>query len=121
MQFQLMEKGALESKTGLLYHAYDHERKQAWANKSTGQSPNFWGRSMGWYMMALVDVLDYMPTNHPKRSILVNQLARLSAALLKVQDLKRVFGYKYLIFLERRAITSKHLVRICLFTRWRKE
>ncbi len=88
MQFELMEKGALDSKTGLLYHAYDHERKQAWANKSTGQSPNFWGRSMGWYMMALVDVLDYMPQNHPKRSILVNQFARLSAALLKVQDLK---------------------------------
>lgn len=94
LQFELMEKGALDSKTGLLYHAYDHERKQIWANKSTGQSLNFWGRSMGWYMMALVDVLDYMPTNHPKRSILVNQLARLSAALLKVQDAKTGLWYQ---------------------------
>jgi unsaturated rhamnogalacturonyl hydrolase len=94
MQFQLMEKGALDAKTGLLYHAYDHERKQPWANKSTGQSPNFWGRSMGWYMMALVDVLDYMPQNHPKRSILVNQLAKLSAALLKIQDEKTGLWYQ---------------------------
>jgi len=94
MQFQLMEKGALDAKTGLLYHAYDHERKQPWANKSTGQSPNFWGRSMGWYMMALVDVLDYMPTNHPKRSILVNQLGRLSAAILKIQDAKTGLWYQ---------------------------
>ena len=94
MQFQLMEKGALDPKTGLLYHAYDHERKQPWANKSTGQSPNFWGRSMGWYMMGLVDVLDYMPTNHPKRSILINQLARLSAAILKIQDAKTGLWYQ---------------------------
>ena len=94
MQFQLMEKGALDPKTGLLYHAYDHERKQPWANKSTGQSPNFWGRSMGWYMMGLVDVLDYMPTNHPKRSILINQLARLSAAILKIQDEKTGLWYQ---------------------------
>jgi unsaturated rhamnogalacturonyl hydrolase len=49
---------------------------------------------MGWYMMALVDVLDYMPTNHPKRSILVNQLARLSAALLKIQDTKTGLWYQ---------------------------
>ena len=94
LQFQLMEKGALDAKTGLLYHAYDHERKQPWANKSTGHSPNFWGRSMGWYMMGLVDVLDYMPQNHPKRSILVNQLAKLSAALLKIQDEKTGLWYQ---------------------------
>lgn len=85
-QFELMYKGALDAKTGLLIHAYDQARVQPWADKKTGHSPNFWGRSMGWYEMALVDVLDYMPINHPGRQILIKQLLDLSAALLKIQD-----------------------------------
>jgi unsaturated rhamnogalacturonyl hydrolase len=93
-QFELMEKGAWDPKTGLLYHAYDHERKQPWANKSTGQSPNFWGRAMGWYLMALVDVLDYVPQNHPKRAQLIGQLNRLTASLLKYQDAKTGLWYQ---------------------------
>ena len=85
-QFELMYKGALDAKTGLLIHAYDQARAQPWADKITGHSPNFWGRSMGWYEMALVDVLDYMPMNHPSRGVLIKQLQSLSAALLKIQD-----------------------------------
>ena len=54
-QFQLMYKGTIDAKTGLLFHAYDQAKAQPWANKTNGHSPNFWGRSMGWYMMALVD------------------------------------------------------------------
>src|SRR5256885_3492101 len=54
-QFILMEKNARDEKTGLLYHAYDESRQQLWADKTSGHSPNFWGRAMGWYGMALVD------------------------------------------------------------------
>ncbi|RXK47518.1 glycoside hydrolase family 88/105 protein [Aquirufa rosea] len=86
LQFELMYKNALDPATGLLFHAYDHERKQGWANKQNGHSPNFWGRSLGWYVMALVDVLDYFPQNHPKRAVLITQLNQLSRALLKVRD-----------------------------------
>ncbi|MFM6936678.1 MAG: glycoside hydrolase family 105 protein, partial [Aquirufa sp.] len=85
-QFELMYKGALDAKTGLLIHAYDQARAQPWADKKTGHSPNFWGRSMGWYEMAIVDVLDYMPANHPGRKTLMKQLQDLSGALLKIQD-----------------------------------
>ncbi len=42
---------------GLCYHACDTAKEQPWANKETGCSPNFWLRSMGWYLMALVDCL----------------------------------------------------------------
>lgn len=93
-QFELMEKGTLDKKTGLLYHAFDFAKNQPWANKNTGQSPNFWGRSMGWYMMALVDVLDFVPKNHPKRNVLIRQLNQLSAALIKVQDVKSGLWYQ---------------------------
>lgn len=85
-QFRLMEQHARDAKTGLLYHGWDDSKAQQWANKTTGVSPNFWGRAMGWYGMALVDVLDYFPPNHPKRKTLVDILVRFAEAVKKVQD-----------------------------------
>lgn len=87
-QFALIEKNGVDPKTGLLYHGYDESRQQKWANPQTGQSPNFWGRAMGWYAMALVDVLDYFPANHPQRANLVGYLQRLAPVLTKYQDPK---------------------------------
>jgi unsaturated rhamnogalacturonyl hydrolase len=87
-QFVLMEKYTRDPKTGLLYHGWDESKLQKWANKTTGQSPNFWSRAMGWYMMGLVDVLDYYPENHADRKILVNILNKLSVAVLNFQDEK---------------------------------
>ncbi|MFZ1532931.1 MAG: glycoside hydrolase family 88 protein, partial [Chitinophagaceae bacterium] len=87
-QFILMEKHAMDKKTGLLYHGWDESKEQKWANKTTGQSPNFWGRSLGWYGMALVDVLDQFPANHPKREELIAILHRFAIAVRKVQDSK---------------------------------
>jgi len=87
-QFALIEKHLVDAKTGLLYHGYDESKEQAWANKTTGQSPNFWDRGIGWYSMALVDVLDYMPANHPQRPDLIKAVQRLAPALAKYQDAK---------------------------------
>lgn len=85
-QFIWMEKHARDPKTGLLYHAWDESKEQQWANKTTGTSPNFWARAMGWYADAIVDVLDYFPANHPKRKELIAILNRLVVALEKQQD-----------------------------------
>ena len=85
-QFVWMEKNGRDAKTGLLYHGWDESREQKWANKKTGQSPNFWDRAMGWYAVALVDVLDYFPQNNTRRAELVAILGRLAEAVVKVQD-----------------------------------
>jgi unsaturated rhamnogalacturonyl hydrolase len=85
-QFQLIESHLIDPKTGLLYHGYDESRQQRWANPQTGCSPEFWGRAMGWYAMALVDVLDYFPKQHYERPKLVAYLNRLMAAVVKYQD-----------------------------------
>ncbi len=73
-----MEQITRDYKTGLLYHGWDESKQQKWANPQTGTSPNFWGRAMGWYAMALVDVLDYVPANHPQRRELIAILNRLT-------------------------------------------
>ncbi len=85
-QFAWMELHARDTKTGLLYHAWDESKKQHWANKETGCSPLFWARAMGWYSNALVDALDYFSASDPKRKILIAILNRLVNALEKQQD-----------------------------------
>ena len=85
-QFELIQKNARDEETGLLYHGWDEGRKMEWADDQTGTSPNFWSRSLGWYAMALVDVLDYFPQEHEKRDDLIGYLNQLADAVVKVQD-----------------------------------
>ena len=85
-QFILMEAHARDPKTGLLSHGWDESKQQRWADKTTGRSPNFWGRAMGWYAMALVDTLEHFPADHPKRAELLAILNREAAAIQKFQE-----------------------------------
>ena len=85
-EFVLMEQRARDPKTGLIYHGWDESRQQFWANKQTGLSQSFWSRAMGWYHIALVEVLDVMDANHPERKKILEILNRLTIAILKVQD-----------------------------------
>jgi unsaturated rhamnogalacturonyl hydrolase len=95
-QFILMEQHARDAKTGLLYHGWDESKKQRWSNPETGRSPNFWGRAMGWYAMALVDTLDYFPRNHAKRGELVAILNRVAEAVAKYQEPRSGLWYQIL-------------------------
>ncbi|MES2648199.1 MAG: glycoside hydrolase family 88 protein [Bacteroidota bacterium] len=85
-QFVWMENHARDNKTGLLYHGWDESKEQRWADKTTGLSPHFWGRAMGWYGMALVDALQYFPESHPRKKELVAILQRFATAVVNVQD-----------------------------------
>jgi unsaturated rhamnogalacturonyl hydrolase len=72
--------------TGLLYHAWDDSEAATWANPTTGLSPEVWGRGQGWFAMALVDVLGYMPDGYAGRSQLLTILQNLAAGLKATQD-----------------------------------
>ena len=85
-QFDLIQEHSLDAETGLLYHGWDSSKEQRWANKETGTSPHFWSRAMGWYGMAMVDVLDYLPANHPGRKRIIGYLNQYAEALTKYQD-----------------------------------
>jgi unsaturated rhamnogalacturonyl hydrolase len=85
-QFIYMERHARDAKTGLLYHGWDESKQQQWANKETGNSPNFWGRALGWYGMAMVDALDYFPQKHAGRDSIIAILNRFAKAVTNVQD-----------------------------------
>jgi unsaturated rhamnogalacturonyl hydrolase len=87
-QFVLMEKHARDETTGLLTHGWDESREQKWSDPKTGRSPAFWGRAMGWYAMGLVETLDVIPPDHPRRGELIAILKRLAEAIARVQDPK---------------------------------
>jgi rhamnogalacturonyl hydrolase YesR len=50
--------------TGLLYHGYDYSHTQVWASPDRGHSPEIWDRALGWYLMALVDIFEFMPESY---------------------------------------------------------
>jgi unsaturated rhamnogalacturonyl hydrolase len=85
-QIRLVDKHTYNPWTGLFYHGWDESKSQPWADKITGTSSNFWGRAMGWYAMAMVDVLDYFPTNHPARPQIIATFQKLCAGVVKYQD-----------------------------------
>lgn len=86
-EFELSRKYLRDEKTGLYYHGWDEKKQQVWANPETGLSPEFWGRGMGWFAMATLDVLDFIPEDQPElRQPILNIIKELAVDLQKVQD-----------------------------------
>lgn len=85
-QILLIDAHTRDAQTGLRYHGWDERREQAWADSLSGCSPHFWGRALGWYGMALVDVLDYLPEDHESRDRVIEILNDLLKAVTPYQD-----------------------------------
>lgn len=95
-QFQLIHKHTYNPETGLNYHGWDESHEQAWADSITGCSPHYWGRAMGWYVMALVDVLDFIPENHSGRQSILGILNQVAVGIKKFQDPETGLWYQVL-------------------------
>ena len=95
-QFLIVNKHTYNSETGLNYHGWDESKQQKWADPKTGCSPNYWGRAYGWYSMALVDVLDYLPLEHPGRVKILEILNQVASGIKKYQDPKSGLWYQVL-------------------------
>lgn len=95
-QIALIDKHTRDPITGLSFHAWDESRTQKWANPETGCSPCLWGRAMGWYTMAIADVLDYVPPHHPKRDEILAIFRRVVRALAHFQDTATGVWYQVL-------------------------
>ena len=69
LQFQLVYDHTFDAETGLLRHAWDSSHSMFWCNEETGQSDHAWGRAMGWYVMALVDVIEILPAGEQQDAL----------------------------------------------------
>ncbi|KAL5324667.1 hypothetical protein ACEPPN_009215 [Leptodophora sp. 'Broadleaf-Isolate-01'] len=87
-QYDLIDAGTTINKAtlGLPVHGFDVSKKSVWADPVTGAAPHVWNRAVGWYIMALVDSLDYFPASHPGRARMLNYLQSVSDAIVAAQD-----------------------------------
>ncbi len=86
-EFVITRKYLRDPKTGLYVHAWDEKKKQNWADPTTGLSKFAWGRGLGWFAMAVVDVLDTIPeSDAAHRAPLLEIVSELAPTLAKYQD-----------------------------------
>lgn len=57
-----------------------------WADADRGHSPEIWVRALGWYSMALVDVLSIIPTSHPGHAAILTILRLLAPRIAAAAD-----------------------------------
>lgn len=95
-QIFIMNDYMLDKKTGLYFHGWDPSKEMAWADKETGLSAQIWGRAVGWYAVAILDILDYIPEDHPAVERLKQIEADLLEALVKYQDEETGLWYEVL-------------------------
>jgi len=85
-QALLMQEKTRDQKTGLWYHAWDEDRKATWADLETGLAPEFWGRSIGWVPVAVLDIMDQMEVSHPDYVRLAELVRGLLEAVCRYQS-----------------------------------
>ena len=95
-QFTAGAENTYDPATGLFRHAWDESRSMFWCDPETGLSEHAWGRATGWYAVALVEVLDYLPYRHPGRQELIDQLNYFVKVLPKWADKETGMWYQVL-------------------------
>lgn len=85
-QALLMRRKTEDRRTGLWYHAWDCSRKAGWADPETGLSPEFWGRSMGWVPVAVLDEMDFMEPGQKGYDQLKDLVVDLLTAIVRFQS-----------------------------------
>ncbi len=65
-----------------------------WAVPVTGTSSQFWGRAIGWYAVAILDILDYLPEDHPRREEFISAERDIINALIRYQDKETGMWYQ---------------------------
>lgn len=93
-QFENVQKLMLNKEKMLCYHGYDESKSIFWADKETGCSKNFWLRSMGWYLMAIIDVIDHMDSDiYEKYHAMVDIFREMIQGILQYMDEKTGLFY----------------------------
>lgn len=95
-QFVTAARHTYDPSNGLYRHACDVSRQEKWADKTTGQSAHSWGRAMGWYAMAFVDALDFIPKHEAGRDTMLVIFDNVVKQIERLQDKKTGLWYQVL-------------------------
>ena len=112
-----------DAKTGLWKHAWDETHNMFWANKETGQSQHTWGRALGWYTMAMIEILDALPENYDRRNEVIALFNKAMNSVVKYQDKKTGLWYDVMDVNDPRNYlesTCSSMFAYCLLKGYRK-
>ena len=86
--FLVAAKHTYDPSTGLYRHAWDESRSMFWCDPVSGQSQHCWARGLGWYVMGIEEVLDWLPqeTMAAERQSLVDILRGIFDTLPRYAD-----------------------------------
>lgn len=96
VQFDEYDKRTLDAKTGLNFDAWSATKQENWANSATGLSNFVSAQGMAFYMLAMVESLEYFPMNNPSRFRIITNLNRVAKSIAKQQDGKTGMWYQLL-------------------------
>ena len=93
-QFSITWAQLYDKTTGLLYHGFTanpgDDASTSWTGiskkKGIYHSASFWGRANAWYFLALVDILEVMPTNNTYYNTFKSYLTSLAEGIANYQD-----------------------------------
>ena len=88
-QIIVFAKHCLKDDSGLYLHAWTEKPElNDWADPKTGLSPEVWSEGLGWYALVVIELLDVLPDNHPKKQEVLDIYLRLAGGLKNTQDSK---------------------------------
>ena len=93
-QFSITWAQLYDKTTGLLYHGFTanpgDKASTSWTGiskeKGIYHSASFWGRANAWYFLALVDILEVMPTDNTYYNTFKGYLSNLAKGIANYQD-----------------------------------
>ena len=72
--------------TRLWKHAWDATHSIFWANPNTGLSQHTWARALGWFTMAMVEILDALPEDYEPRQKVISLFQRAMTSVVEYQE-----------------------------------
>ncbi len=92
-QYKYIRDYAFNTEKKLYYHAHDTSKEIFWCDKQTGNSPSFWLRSTGWFIVSLVDSLEFFPDGE-NREYLNSLLKEAIEGVMQYQDKETKMFYQ---------------------------
>ena len=116
-QITKTDRRTYDEATGLWKHAWDETHEMFWANQETGLSQHTWARALGWYTMAMVEVLDALPQDFSRRGEVIELFQKAMQAVVNYQDKKTGVWYDVLDVKDQRnylEATASSMFAYCL-------
>ncbi len=85
-QITKTDQRTYDAATRLWKHAWDETHEMFWANPTTGLSQHTWARALGWFTMAMVEILDALPETYEPRQQVIDLFQRAMTSVVEYQD-----------------------------------